>query len=79
MLATIEELRNKSGEDLDDVIFHMEDMAAQPAQSRRFFAVGFRDSKVRAVYPDDDDPLRYQQQIVPSEANGIELLPSQRR
>jgi hypothetical protein len=35
--------------------------------------VSFRDSNVRAVYPDDDDPLRYQQQIVASEAKGIEI------
>jgi hypothetical protein len=42
----------------------MEQQAAHPDQSRRYFSVGFRDSKVRIVFPEVDDPLRYQQQIV---------------
>ena len=55
------------------MISHMEKVAALPEQSR-LFAVSFHDSNVRAVYPDNDDPLRYQQQIVASEAKGIEVL-----
>ena len=74
MLATIEKLRNTPGWESQEVISYMEKGAALPEQSRRFFAVGFRDSNVRAVYPDDDDPLRYQQQIVASEAKGFEVL-----
>ncbi|XIA65750.1 hypothetical protein ACFIOY_05815 [Bradyrhizobium sp. TZ2] len=73
MLATIEKLRNAPGWESQDVISHMEKVAALPEQSRRFFAVSFRDSNVRAVYPHDDDPLRYQQQIVASEAKGFEV------
>jgi hypothetical protein len=43
---------------------HMEQRAAHPEQSKRYFSVAFRDSAVRIVFPDADDPLRYQQQIV---------------
>ena len=74
MLATIEKLRNTPRWESQDVISHMEKVAALPEQSRQFFAVSFHDSNVRAVYPDNDDPLRYQQQIVASEAKGIEVL-----
>jgi hypothetical protein len=49
-------------------------VAAHPRHSRRYFTVGFRDSNVRVVYPDDDEPLRYQQQIIASEAKGFEIL-----
>jgi len=45
----------------------MEQQAAHPDQSRRYFAVGFRDGNVRIVFPSDDDPLRYRQQIVGKE------------
>jgi hypothetical protein len=41
----------------DDVITHMERQAAHSDQSRRCFAVGFRDSNVRIVFPEVDDPL----------------------
>jgi hypothetical protein len=34
----------------------MEQLAAHPDQSRRYFVVGFRDSNVRIVFPNDDDP-----------------------
>jgi hypothetical protein len=74
MLATIEKLRSTPGWESQDVISHMEKVAALPEQSRRFFTIGFRDSIVRAIYPEDDDPLRYQQQIVANEAKGIEVL-----
>ena len=46
------------------MVTYMEQLAAHPDQSRRYFAVGFRDSNVRIVFPNDDDPLQYQQQIV---------------
>jgi hypothetical protein len=51
----------------DDVIAYIKQQAAHPDQSRRYFAVGFRDGNVRIVFPSDDDPLRYQQQIVGKE------------
>jgi DNA invertase Pin-like site-specific DNA recombinase len=31
---------------------------------RRYFAVGFKDGTVRAVYPSDDDPLKYEEQLL---------------
>ena len=39
------------------MITHMERQAAHSDQSRRCFAVGFRDSNVRIVFPEVDDPL----------------------
>ena len=48
----------------DDVITHMEQLAAHPDQSRRFFSVGFRDAAVRAVFPVYGDPLRFEQQVI---------------
>jgi hypothetical protein len=46
------------------VIAYMEQLAAHPDQSRRYFAVGFRDSDVRIVFPSEDDPLQYRQQAI---------------
>jgi hypothetical protein len=39
-----------AGQDAGEVIVHMEQMAAHPDRSRSYFAVGFRDSKVRIVF-----------------------------
>jgi DNA invertase Pin-like site-specific DNA recombinase len=64
----------RSGGDLDDVIELMEQKAAHPDQSRRYFAIGFRDSNVRVVFPADDDPLRYAQQIVSDRLSGPNVL-----
>ena len=47
-----------------DIIGHIEQRAGHPDQSRRYFAVGFRDGGVRAVFPADTDPLGFKQQIV---------------
>jgi DNA invertase Pin-like site-specific DNA recombinase len=71
MQTSIDHLKMTVGQDVDDVISHMEQMAAHPDQSRRYFAVGFRDSKVRIVFPATDDPLRYEQQIVGNEQLGV--------
>lgn len=64
MLASIEYLRRTAGTEAKDVIAYLEQLAARPDQSRRYFAVGFRDSDVRIVFPSDDDPLGYRQQVV---------------
>jgi len=64
MQKSIDQLKGMAAGEADDVIAHMEQQAAHPDQSRRYFAVGFRDSNVRIVFPEVDDPLRYQQQIV---------------
>ena len=64
MQKHIEQLRGMTGGEADDVIAHMQRLAAHPDQSRRYFAVGFRDAAVRIVFPAYDDPLRFEQQIV---------------
>jgi len=70
---SIDELKVIAAEGADDVIAHMEQRAAHPDQSKRYFSVAFRDSAVRIVFPDADDPLRYQQQIV-AKAGLIDLI-----
>lgn len=76
MQKSIQHLRRSVGEEAHDVITHMEQLAAHPDQSRRYFAVGFRNAAVRAVFPASGDPLRYEQQIIAS--NGaIERLSDQ--
>jgi DNA invertase Pin-like site-specific DNA recombinase len=69
-----EELRRSQGDGAEDVISHIERQARHPDQSRRHFAVGFRDARVRIVFPDERDPLRYNQQILAGRDRGIELL-----
>ncbi len=72
MQKSIEQLRAMGAED-EDVIAHMEQMAAHPDQSRRYFAVGFRDAAVRAVFPSYGDPLQYEQQVIAA-GGSIELV-----
>jgi hypothetical protein len=50
--------------DATDVLMLLEKRLSGASESRRYFALGFRNNTVRAVYPSDDDPLRYEQQIV---------------
>jgi DNA invertase Pin-like site-specific DNA recombinase len=64
MQRSIEQLRSITGGQSDDVIAHMEQLAAHSDQSRRFFSVGFRDAAVRAVFPVYGDPLRFEQQVI---------------
>lgn len=75
MQKSIEQLRSEAGDDWVKVIAHMEDMAAHPDQSRRYFAVGFRDAAVRAVFPRYDDPLSYEQQVLSTREQGIVTYP----
>lgn len=49
--------------DSEDVVSHLKDRLSGRDAARRYFAVGFRNNSVRAVYPRDDDPLKYEQQI----------------
>jgi hypothetical protein len=69
---SIERLRGVAGK--EDAVAHMRRAAAHPDRSQRYFAVAFRDSNVRVVYPNDDDPLQFKQQVVASEASGFEVL-----
>lgn len=47
----------------EDVISHLKERLSEHDAARRYFAVGFRNNSVRVVYPHDDDPLKYDQQI----------------
>jgi DNA invertase Pin-like site-specific DNA recombinase len=58
-------LRCESG--AEDVAQHIEGQLADPRSSRPYFALGFRNGNVRAVYPNQKDPLQYHHQVV---ANG---------
>jgi DNA invertase Pin-like site-specific DNA recombinase len=64
MRRTIEQLQAVTGGETDDVIAHMQQLAAHPDQSQRYFAIGFRDAAVRVVYPASGDPLRFEKQVV---------------
>ena len=68
MQKSIEQLKDMAAGDADDVVSHMQKIAAHPDQSRRYFAVGFRDAAVRAVFPAYGDPLQFEQQIVAGSA-----------
>lgn len=72
--SRVEQLRRLAGHEADEVIAHIEERAAEPDQAHRYFAVGFRDGKVRIVFPTDDDPLRYEQQVIANELWGVDLL-----
>lgn len=58
------DLRAKFGTEASEVADALERRAHTPEQSHRYFSVGFRDGRVRIVFPDVDDPLRYKQQVV---------------
>lgn len=63
MKCTIDKLE-KIIEEPDEVLDHMRRLAAHPDQSRRYFAIGFRDAAVRAVFPAYDDPLKFEHQVL---------------
>ena len=63
MQKVIDYMKTKATDDVD-VIAHMTQLATHIDQSRRYFALGFRDSDVRVVFPTENDPLRYEQQII---------------
>ncbi len=69
MLKKIIYLKELEGEHAD-VIAHLTQLADHGNQSRRYFAVGFREAKVRIVYPASSDPLDFDQQVV-SDIDGI--------
>jgi DNA invertase Pin-like site-specific DNA recombinase len=70
--AVIRAVPQATAAEIDDVWTYIGNVASDLRQSRRFFAVGFRDSQVRVVFPDEDDPLRYQEQIVADQIWGIQ-------
>ncbi len=62
---TIDFLSGESG--AEPVIEHLR----RGLDDRRYFAVGFTDGTARIVFPDRDDPLRYDQQILGTKDVGI--------
>ena len=69
MEKVIAELRATTNGEMADVISYQEKLADHPGQSRRYFAVGFRDAAVRAVFPKYGDPLEFEQQIVANDGS----------
>ncbi len=63
MLKNVKTLKGLQDGPGADVIEYMSQMAEQPEQARRYFAVGFKDADVRVVYPKYGDPLSYEVQI----------------
>lgn len=57
-----------------DVVAYMEKLAADPDESRRYFAVGFQNNATRAVFPKYGDPLQFEQQVIGSRDRGLEIL-----
>lgn len=74
MKRTTEQLLEINGGEADEVIIHMQQLAAHSEQSRRFFAVGFRDAAVRTVFPTYNDPLTFEQQITADPIWGVQEL-----
>lgn len=72
-LRIIEKLKAEELSAMHDVIDHMVQMAELPRERRRYFAIGFQHNAQRVVYPSDNDPLKYEQQIVASKSK-IETL-----
>ena len=65
----IETLRGQRG--WKGVIAQMQRQLDDERSRRRYFAVGFTDGTVRAVYPSDDDPLQFEEQLVSSDEEGL--------
>jgi hypothetical protein len=61
----IEYLKGETG--ADDVIAYISKRLRSKKDRRRYFAVGFRNGTVRAIYPSDADPLKYHQQVIARE------------
>jgi hypothetical protein len=59
--------------DATDVISQMESRIAAGDDNAPYFAVGFRNGTVRAVFPATGDALGYHQQVLATKA-GIRLL-----
>jgi DNA invertase Pin-like site-specific DNA recombinase len=72
--ASVERLWSSTGDKRDAAMDSMIQAIAEPRNSQRYFAVGFRDSNARVVFPNDDDPLRYEQQIIASDLSGFEVF-----
>jgi hypothetical protein len=72
LLASIKRLRGSGKSRAEEAIAHMGRAAASPNTHDVISPSDFGTANVRVGFPDADDPLRYQQQIIASEANGFE-------
>ena len=54
-----------------DVAEHLKSKLAEERENRRYFLIGFKDGTVRGVYPEQGDPLEFEEQIISSEEAGI--------
>jgi DNA invertase Pin-like site-specific DNA recombinase len=71
---TIEFLSSES--EAQPVIDHLKRMLDDEAEHRRYFAIGFVDGSVRGVYPNQDDPLQFEHQILANSEGILRLNPS---
>ena len=69
-----EDLERSSGDEANEVVGYLKTRAAHAEQSRRYFAAGFRDGRVRIVFPFKEDPLRYHHQVLANPQNGIQVV-----
>jgi DNA invertase Pin-like site-specific DNA recombinase len=67
-LRIIDKLKTETPGVTHDVIDHITRVAEHPRERRRYFAIGFERNTQRIIYPSDEDPLRYEQQIVASKS-----------
>jgi hypothetical protein len=74
MRTSIDRLKQMAGSEAHAMVAYMEQVASRPKQSRRFFAVGFRDSNVRIVFPNDSDPLKFEQQVTADKVWGLQTI-----
>jgi DNA invertase Pin-like site-specific DNA recombinase len=63
----VEWLKSQQTHESERIASYMEEMALHPSNSRRFFCVMFQDDDVRIVYPDRENPLLFNHQVLTSE------------
>lgn len=66
LLDIAADTRERFGDEAAQVADQIARRAISPEQTLRYFSVGFRDGRVRIVFPDAKNALRYEQQIVAS-------------
>jgi hypothetical protein len=65
-------LQEQMSPDRDEELLHgFEQRLKHEHEHRRFFMVTFKDGSGRAVYPNREDPLDFEEQMVGSEAQGL--------
>lgn len=59
-----DQTRESFGPEAEEIAAYIENRSTLPEPEMPYFAVGFRDGRVRIVFPDNHDPLKYELQIV---------------